>query len=61
VNGVRLHVAQAAGWQEAHSVKPGTVVHAYALATVVACRDGYIAMLDWHLFDANAVTGTTAR
>jgi len=56
-----VYVAQAAGWQEAHSAMPGTVVHAYGLATVVACRDGHIAMLDWHLFDANAVTGTTAR
>jgi methionyl-tRNA formyltransferase len=61
VNGARVYVAQAAGWQEAHSAMPGTVVHAYGLATVVACRDGHIAMLDWHLFGANAVTGTTAR
>ncbi|MDE1929227.1 MAG: formyl transferase [Burkholderiales bacterium] len=61
VNGVTLHVARAAGWVEAHADAPGTVVHAYALTTVVACRDGYIALLEWHLFAPLLVTGTPPR
>ena len=61
VKGVTLHVARAAGWVEAHADAPGTVVHAYALSTVVACRDGYIALLEWHLFAPLLVTGTPPR
>ena len=61
VNGVVVHVARAAGWQEAHQDAPGLVVHAYALSVVVACQDGYIALLDWHLLSPAAVSGTPAR
>ena len=61
VNGVHMHVSRATGWLEAHQTTPGTVVHAHALAVVVACADGYVAVLDWHLFDPNAVTGTHWR
>jgi len=61
VNGVMVHVARAAGWREPHQELVGTVVHAYALAVVVACHDGYIALLDWHLFSPAAVSGTPAR
>jgi methionyl-tRNA formyltransferase len=61
VNGVRVHVARAAGWQETHNMTPGAVVHAFALSTVVACHDGYIALLDWHLFGPHTITGTPER
>lgn len=61
VKGVRVHVTRAAGWQEEHDATPGAVVHAFALSTVVACRDGFIALLDWHLFGPQTVTGTPER
>jgi methionyl-tRNA formyltransferase len=61
INEVLVHVARAAGWRETHDVRPGTVVHSYALSTVVACRDGFIALLDWHLFSPNTITGTPMR
>jgi hypothetical protein len=56
-----VHVARAAGWQETHNMTPGAVVHAFALSTVVACHDGYIALLDWHLFGPHTITGTPER
>jgi methionyl-tRNA formyltransferase len=61
VHGIHVHVTRATGWQETHAFKPGTVVHVYSLANVVACADGFLALLDWHLFDANAITGTQWR
>jgi methionyl-tRNA formyltransferase len=61
VHGIHVHVTRATGWKESHQIKPGTVVHVHSLANVVACSDGYIALLDWHLFDPNAVTGTDWR
>jgi len=61
VNGLRVHIGRAAGWVEAHTVKPGSVVHGYALATVVACSDGFIAILEWNLIAPEMITGTPAR
>lgn len=61
VNGLLVHIGRAAGWVEAHTDPPGAVVHGYALATVVACRDGYIAILEWNLIAPDMITGTPAR
>lgn len=58
LHGMQVHVTQAAGWQETHDVPPNTVVHEYARTAVVACRDGYIAILEWHLFGPGVITGT---
>jgi methionyl-tRNA formyltransferase len=51
----------AAGWQEQHDATPGAVVHTFALSIAVACRDGFIVLLDWHLFGPQTVTGTPER
>jgi methionyl-tRNA formyltransferase len=61
INGVAIFVARAAGWQQAHALAPGTVAHHYASTLVVACRDGFVALLEWHLMDAAALVGTPAR
>jgi methionyl-tRNA formyltransferase len=59
LNGVTVYVSQACGWREQHGHPPGTLVHNYALEMVVACADGYIALLQWHLASAEAVLGTS--
>lgn len=56
-----VFVQRAAGWIEPHALALGSVVHAYALATVVACRDGYIAILEWQLVAPEMITGTSPR
>jgi methionyl-tRNA formyltransferase len=56
-----LFVRRAIGWTEAHSVPPGTVVHANSLALVVAAADGYIGLTEWSLINPEAVTGTLRR
>ena len=61
VNGVRVYVTRATGWQEAHQVPCGTVVHAYAQANVVACRDGFLALLEWQPFNAGTLFGARWR
>src|SRR3984957_4323062 len=56
-----LFVRRAVGWTEAHSVPPGTVVHADSLSLVVAAADGYIGLTEWSLIGPDAVTGTLRR
>jgi methionyl-tRNA formyltransferase len=58
---IQVHFARAEGWQEAHLPAPGGVVHTHELAIVVVCRDGYIAILEWQMLAAHAVTGTRMR
>jgi methionyl-tRNA formyltransferase len=47
VNGRTVYVRRAVGWTEAHANAPGSVVHADGRRSVVAARDGYIALLEW--------------
>jgi methionyl-tRNA formyltransferase len=61
VGGVRTHIARAEGWQEPHRFAPGQVVHRHELAMVVACSDGFIALLEWHILAPLTVTGTNRR
>ena len=56
-----LFVRRAIGWTEAHSVPPGTVVHANSLSLVVAVADGYIGLTEWNLINPDAVTGPLRR
>lgn len=42
-----IHVAAAQGWTEAHTHRPGTVVHQYRRVLVVAAADGYLAITRW--------------
>jgi methionyl-tRNA formyltransferase len=46
IEDVWLLVKRATGWAEAHSHRPGTVVHVFNRSIVVAASDGYIALLD---------------
>jgi methionyl-tRNA formyltransferase len=47
VNGMTVYVRRAVGWTEAHGHAPGCVVHADGRRSVVAVRDGYIALIEW--------------
>ena len=49
LNGMRYFVRRAVCWTEAHGYSPGTVVHIDGLHYVVACKDGYVTLLDWSL------------
>jgi len=40
-------VTRAVGWQEAHTFKPGTVVHLFNRSVVVAAADGYIGLIEF--------------
>ena len=61
LNNATLFVQRAVGWQESHQLPPGTVAHVNNLALVVAVADGYVALTQWSLIDAGAVTGTIRR
>jgi len=61
LNNATLYVRRAVGWPETHAFPAGTVVHANALALVVAVADGYVGLTEWSLISADAVTGTLRR
>jgi methionyl-tRNA formyltransferase len=61
LNGARLFIRRAVGWQESHRHEPGAVVHWNSLAMVVAAADGYIGLTEWSLIDPDVVTGTFRR
>jgi methionyl-tRNA formyltransferase len=61
INGARLFVRRAVGWQESHGREPGVVIHWNSLAMVVTAADGYIGLTEWSLIDPDAVTGTFRR
>jgi len=61
LNGAALHVRRAVGWTEAHQMPAGTVVHASGLQLVVTVADGYVALTEWSLIRADAVTGPLQR
>lgn len=61
LNGARLFVRRAVGWQESHGREPGAVAHWNSLAMVVTAADGYIGLTEWSLIDPDAVTGTFRR
>jgi methionyl-tRNA formyltransferase len=47
VNGYKVRVRKAIGWQESHMDTAGHVVHAFGNTVVVATLDGYIALVEW--------------
>jgi methionyl-tRNA formyltransferase len=55
VNDVPIHVRRAAGWTEAHSYRPGALIHADNRTLVVAARDGFIALIEWSLASLGAI------
>lgn len=58
VNGVPVHVKRAITWHATHQARLGSVVHADGLRMVVACQDGYVALLEWSFFSSGTTTGT---
>jgi methionyl-tRNA formyltransferase len=54
VNGFKIRVRRAIGWNEPHFNIPGTTVHTYNATVVVAAKNGYIALIEWGLEGAPA-------
>jgi methionyl-tRNA formyltransferase len=42
-----LYVWDAAGWQEPHRYRPGTLVHRHRRHLLVAARDGFVQLKGW--------------
>jgi methionyl-tRNA formyltransferase len=61
VNGQTIHVRRAAGWIEPHAFRPGALVLHNGLTMVIAAGDGFIGILEWHLFDKDATIGKIGR
>jgi len=49
VNNMTYYVRRAACWTVGHNVAPGVLVHSDGARLVVACVDGFVALLDWSL------------
>ena len=49
VNNMTYYVRRAACWTVGHNVDPGVLVHFDGAHPVVACADGFVALLDWSL------------
>ncbi|NIX76573.1 methionyl-tRNA formyltransferase [Microvirga terricola] len=47
VNSRYIYVWEASGWQEAHSYRPGTLVHRHRKHLLVAARDGFVQLTGW--------------
>jgi methionyl-tRNA formyltransferase len=58
INGVVAHVSRATAWRQAHESRPGSVVHRNGQTLVVACRDGMVAVQEWHLLAPGSAIGT---
>ena len=56
IRGVPLHIRRAVTWTETHGYLPGSIVHTDRLNMVVACRDGFVGVQEWHLFAPGAAT-----
>jgi methionyl-tRNA formyltransferase len=61
LNGATLFVRRAVGWQEAHTLIPGTLAYVNGLSLVIAVLDGYVGLTEWSLVKADSVTGTGRR
>lgn len=61
LNKVVFHVRRAVAWVDGHRFPPGAVVHTDGPRLVVACRDGYIALLEWSLLAPGSSTETPGR
>lgn len=47
INSRYVYVWEAAGWEEPHDYKPGTLVHQHRKHMVVAARDGFVQISGW--------------
>lgn len=48
LDGHDYHVAAACGWEEAHALQPGIVVHDHGGHLTVTTRDGFVVLTRWH-------------
>jgi methionyl-tRNA formyltransferase len=55
IGGKTVYVRRATGWTESHDHRPGVGIHADGRRTVVAARDGYIALLEWSPLPLSAI------
>jgi len=53
LDGKWLGVTRATGWPEAHTFKPGSVVHIFNRSIVVAAADGFIGLLELDIAPEN--------
>jgi methionyl-tRNA formyltransferase len=49
INDVDIFVRRAVGWEEAHGYVAGAVIHVSALKLLVAVKDGFVGIVEWHL------------
>lgn len=42
-----VYVKRAVAWQEVHSYRPGEIVHEHHRWSVIAARDGFVALIEW--------------
>ncbi len=61
INNTTIFVHRAHGWQEAHSARPGAVVHSSNLAMVIAAADGFVAITEWSLVAPGTITASLRR
>jgi len=61
VNGVRFFVRRALCWPVAHTLAPGTLVYIDGTRYVVACRDGFMALLQWSMLPAGVRVDSSLR
>jgi len=50
VNSRLIYVWEGSGWREAHSQRPGTLVHRHRNHLVVAVRDGFVQLTGWSAY-----------
>lgn len=48
LDGHDYHVAAACGWEEAHALQPGIVVHDHGGHLTVTTRNGFVVLTRWH-------------
>lgn len=52
-----VHVWEAAGWRQAHTEIPGTLVHRHRRHLVVAARDGFVQVTGWSAYPPGEARG----
>lgn len=47
LNGAKVYVKRAIGWEEPHNHRPGEIVYEHHRTIVIAARDGFIGLVEW--------------
>ena len=61
VNNVKYHVRRALCWAIGHNCTPGTLAYVDGTKYVIACKDGFVALLDWYLFPPGFLVQSQSR